>query len=256
MNECIDRINKKVYTPDDAADGSDAGYMPVICEHPLLIRVNEKPLFRLICIRDDLRELVAGRLYTEGIIDSAGDISDLFFCREEFEASVLLGKDIETADADGNTEPTCCTGNKALMRIKDIRPMRKLAGISWNKEQVFMLAKAFSEGMPIHSETSGAHSCMLAGPGGILFKCEDIGRHNAVDKAVGYGLLSGMDLTQCMIYTSGRVPVDMVEKVIMAGVPVLVSKSVPTAESVKLAQEYGLTLICRAYPDRFELVSP
>ena len=56
------------------------------------------------------------------------------------------------------------------------------------------------------------------------FKAEDIGRHNAVDKAVGYAVLNDIPLSGCMIFTSGRVPVDMVEKVIVAGIPVLVSK--------------------------------
>ena len=56
-----------------------------------------------------------------------------------------------------------------------------------------------------------------------------------------------------MLFTSGRVPVDMVQKVISAGIPVLVSKSVPTAESVELAREYGLNLVCRAWPDKCEI---
>ena len=56
-----------------------------------------------------------------------------------------------------------------------------------------------------------------------------------------------------MIFISGRDPVDMVEKVIVAGIPVLVSKSVPTAESVELAEEYNLKLICKAWPDQCEI---
>ena len=74
-----------------------------------------------------------------------------------------------------------------------------------------------------------------------------------MDKAVGYALLNGIPLSECMVFTSGRVPVDMVEKVIAAGIPVLVSKSVPTAESVELAKKYNLTLICKAWPDRCEV---
>ena len=56
-----------------------------------------------------------------------------------------------------------------------------------------------------------------------------------------------------MLFTTGRVPTDMVEKVIVAGVPVLISKAVPTENAVLLAGEYGLNLICRAWPDRFEI---
>lgn len=68
--------------------------------------------------------------------------------------------------------------------------------------------------------------------GRILCACEDIGRHNALDKAVGSVLLAGVPLSECMLYTSGRVPMDMVRKAIRAGVPALVSKTMPTVQSL------------------------
>ena len=83
--------------------------------------------------------------------------------------------------------------------------------------------------------------------------CEDIGRHNTVDKAVGFSKLSGINLSECTLYISGRVPVDMMQKVIYSGIPVLVSKAVPTADSVRLAKKYGVTLIVKAYPDQIEI---
>ena len=62
-------------------------------------------------------------------------------------------------------------------------------------------------------------------------------------------LLRGIPLTECVLYTSGRVPVDMVRKAIRAGVPALVSKTMPTVQSLELAQEYGLLLVCgRKHP--------
>ena len=73
---------------------------------------------------------------------------------------------------------------------------------------------------------------------------------------MGFALLNGIPLPECVAYTSGRVPVDMTEKAIAAGLPVLVSKATPTAESAALAKEYGLTLICRAWEDRYEMVYP
>ena len=81
--------------------------------------------------------------------------------------------------------------------------------------------------------------------GKILYQCEDLGRHNALDKAVGCALAEGVQLGQCVLYTSGRVPVDMVRKAIRAGVPALVSKTMPTVQSLELAEAYGLKLLIR-----------
>ena len=103
--------------------------------------------------------------------------------------------------------------------------------------------------------TQCTHICILGRRGEILFVSEDIGRHNALDKAIGHAVLSDIPLDECMLFTSGRVPLDMVEKVIMAGVPVLVSKAVPTSEAVSLARKSGLTLICRAWPDSMVVFS-
>lgn len=106
-----------------------------------------------------------------------------------------------------------------------------------------------SAGLPLYRATRAVHSCFVLRQGTILFACEDIGRHNALDKAVGEMLLQDVPLAECVLYTSGRVPVDMVRKAIRAGVPALVSKSMPTVQSLELAQEYGLQLVCgRKHP--------
>lgn len=101
--------------------------------------------------------------------------------------------------------------------------------------------------------TVGVHSCILAKEGRVLVNCEDIGRHNAIDKAVGWALLNGINLEECMLYSSGRVPTDMVRKAIRAGVPVFISKGVPTVQAVKMAKEYGLKLIGSARPDSMNI---
>ena len=106
-----------------------------------------------------------------------------------------------------------------------------------------------SAGLPLYQATHAVHSCFVLHEGRILCACEDIGRHNALDKAVGSVLLAGVPLSECVLYTSGRVPMDMVRKAIRAGVPALVSKTMPTVQSLELAAEYGLQLLCgRKHP--------
>ena len=72
---------------------------------------------------------------------------------------------------------------------------------------------------------------------------EDIGRHNAIDKAVGYALIQGIDRGNCYLFTTGRMPADMVMKAVRAGVPLLASKTYPTDEGIALARKTRLTLV-------------
>lgn len=89
----------------------------------------------------------------------------------------------------------------------------------------------------------------------MLYCCEDLGRHNAFDKVVGCALRDGVDLAHCTIFTSGRIPTDMVVKAIRAGIPTLISKAVPTDLTVDMARRYRLTLICSAHSDSLKVFS-
>lgn len=208
----------------------------VVREHSLSVLVDGTPAFQCVCTRTDLRELVIGRLFTERIISSVGNIEEIHFSEHENEACVFL---------KGETSPFIGSRREHLSKLLPVAEVRR--------EWIFALAKEFSRETKLHHATQGTHSCFLGRKGAVLFSCEDIGRHNAVDKAVGYALINKIPLGECMLFCSGRVPTDMVEKVAVSGIPVLLSKAVPTAESIALADSYGLTLICRAWPDQCEI---
>ena len=248
--DIIKKIPTTVLYPDMREMTEEA---ETVSEHIFGILVNERPAYRLVCSKNHLKELVTGRLKTDGLIESTDDIDRIFFCKYENEASVFLNRDVSWEETTVNPDLTCCTGNRVLSAAKK-GILKKLPKYEWRREWVFELAREFAKGTALHDRTFGTHACILAAEGKTLFTGEDIGRHNAVDKAVGYAMLNGIELGKCMLFTSGRVPTDMVEKVIAAGVPVLVSKAVPTAESAEMAAEYGLTLICRARPDRCEIM--
>ena len=239
----------------------------IICERELEVSVNGTPAFRLTCTPEHLTELVLGRLYTERIIRSSDEVERLFICGEGNIAEVILREDIPLRPFSGS-EPTCCTGNRQLVERADTadisaRISNKSGSASDNSsslslptaeprpEDVFRLAEKFREDGALHRNTSGTHSCYIRLGDGRILSFEDIGRHNALDKAVGAMLLEGAEPAECMLFTTGRVAADMVTKVAGAGVPVLISKAVPTDAAVRLAKESGLTLICRAWPDSY-----
>ena len=234
-----------------AAPGAESVRMPdgtertLAAEHAAAILVNEQPAFRVVCTPELLPQLALGRLLTEGWIASAGEVEQIAVCAEGLKISVHLTHPLTARSAAAQEVSSCCTDNITLGSPVELQPLRGAPQLDLLPEWVDALAAAMSAGLPLYQATHAVHSCFVLHRGRILCACEDIGRHNALDKAVGCALTEGVPLAECVLFTSGRVPVDMVRKAIRAGVPALVSKSMPTVQSLELAEEYGLKLFIR-----------
>lgn len=255
-----------------AADGSMIdSECCIIREHFMELFINEKLVMKLVCIPSDLPELVMGRMISEGYIESADDVEMIYICDRGRNARVFLkesaGAALELVQA-AEEVPTCCTDNKVFFQNANAKKIEwekqedadsdspqipKLQKAEWKPEWIFRLADEFASGSKMHSETQGTHSCYLSVKGEIVFFSEDIGRHNAMDKAIGYAIMHGYERETCILYITGRVSTDMVKKAIMSRIPVLVSKSVTTDAAINMARAYNLTLICKAWPDRYEI---
>ena len=136
-----------------------------------------------------------------------------------------------------------CGGATESVRMQ--RPLLSGAEAFGNIEAA---AGRFLADTPMHRRTHGAHSCFIAVDGHVVFECEDIGRHNAFDKAVGHALRCGVDLRSSVLFTSGRTPLDVIAKTVRAGVSVLASAAVPTDLAVQAAEESGIALVSRVRP--------
>ena len=233
----------------------EANTVNVLREHLIEVFINERPVLRLVCTPNRLAELVLGRCVTEGLINDCADVESISVCESGNRARIYLrqGLEIVVRGNEPQTDATCCTDNRLLGNFQAVKEPKPLVNAVYSRDDIFALIQKFHENASLHKKTKGTHSCYLSCQGIYQGVFEDIGRHNALDKAVGYAFINGLDYKECILFTTGRVPVDMVRKVIMARVPVLVSKAVPTAEAVEMAKRYNLTLICRAWPDSYEI---
>ncbi|WP_261428815.1 formate dehydrogenase accessory sulfurtransferase FdhD [Berryella wangjianweii] len=251
--DAVVRYAAQMYTREGAVHVRDE---EVQGEHALDVHIDGTLAMRIVCSPSDLIELVLGRLFSEGIIQAEDDVDFMYLCEHGTIVRVLLKRKRALKPVEAPVVPSCCTGNKVFEALEqlddDLRPVRP---IDWDPAWVFALADVFAADTPMHRKTFGAHSCYLAIDGEVRYVCEDLGRHNAFDKVVGHALKNRDDLSRAVVFTSGRIPVDMVTKAIRAGIPVLASKAVPTDLTIELAHEFSLTLICSAHPDSMRVYS-
>ena len=247
-DEAIEECSGELLMPDGSREPVKR---PVLAEHVMEVSVNTVPTMRIVCTPNHLVDLVIGRLYTEGIIEGIAEIEEVYLCDQGTRASVLLT--VHAADFSHRgveVVPSCCTGNRVYNQYfaNENRP-DKVVPSPWKPEWIFVVARMFADDTPLHRTTMGTHSCYLVLAGEVVICCEDLGRHNAFDKVIGSALRQGIDLRNALVYSSGRLPVDMVMKAIRGGIPILATKAVPTDETIRLAREYDLTLVCQARPD-------
>ena len=215
-----------------SADGSVSHKKgEVLGEHLINVKVNGILVFSLTCTPEHLTELVVGSLYTRRLINHSEDIKRLAFSEDGTVAEAELTRREE--------------------KLSEARELKPLPQVQPSPERIFEMIKKFSDDGKLHMSTGGAHSCYIRYGNGNTDSFEDIGRHNALDKAVGHMLMMKEKPENCMLFTTGRLPQDMVLKVIAAGIPVVITKAVPTTKALLLAEEYGLKMICKAWPDSF-----
>ena len=134
--------------------------------------------------------------------------------------------------------------------------MRKLfpvqeSSFTMTPDQVMHAVAALPLAQPLHDITRAVHAAGFWN-GSLQATCEDVGRHNALDKLIGRMVQSGASPAGAVLLTS-RVSIDMVQKVAALGAPMLIAVSAPTAHAVTLADQAGITLIALARPDRFDV---
>ncbi|RKY05672.1 formate dehydrogenase accessory sulfurtransferase FdhD [Candidatus Poribacteria bacterium] len=210
--------------------------------------------FDALITPEKIRPFVYGHLLTEGLIESVDDVLDYF---EYVKGGIvhvkvrLRRQPPQPFHRSYNVVWTEC-GHVRLLD-EELRPPK---GVRVSARGIIDIPRLIRDEVGEFRLTGAYHYAFLFDPDlNLRAKAKDIGRHNAVDKAIGEELLRGAPLSERILYTTGRVTVDIVLKCLRSGVPLLISRSAPLSGAVELASRYGLGLIGFLRGERFNIYS-
>jgi FdhD protein len=233
-------------------------------EEPLEIRIGENPLSVTMRTPGHDLELAAGFLFTEGLVQRREQIIALAnatndddgkrgnVVRAEVAAEALPDFDkLRRHFFAGSSCGICGKASIDAVRSRLLRTPNPDFRVE--PKLIVRLPDALRSEQNVFERTGGLHAAALFdGRGALLIVREDIGRHNAVDKVVGWALLNDrIPLSDCILLVSGRGGFEIIQKAIVAGIPVVASVSAPSSLAVQLARELRLTLIGFLRGNRF-----
>src|SRR5215208_6610954 len=215
-------------------------------------------------------ELAAGFLYGEGIVKSTDDIAKISYCVDA-DLDVEQQYNIVNVELRGGTEydlrplerhfytsSACGVCGKASLEQLELRGCPVLPpGPEVAAEVIYSLPEKLREAQGLFEATGGLHAAALFDAEGELVALrEDVGRHNATDKLVGWALLEGrLPLSGQIVMVSGRSSFEILQKCLTAGVPVVCAVSAPSSLAVDVARQFNITLIGFLRGNRFNVYS-
>jgi FdhD protein len=213
------------------------------------ISVNGKEVLSLYCTPLMIRELVVGMFMTEDIIK--GD-----WCAERI--SIKYGDDITVdipaegeASIEGGVITSGCIGGITFPKRLSLKKIDDPFNIQ--AEKLKDLFRDFQKSSKLYQMTGCVHSAALSDGEKILCLAEDIGRHNAVDKAIGYALIEKIPFAGKIMLASGRLSSEIVSKCARWGIPVVTSRTSPTSLALDIAEKSGITVVGFIRADRLNV---
>jgi FdhD protein len=238
----------------------------LVGEEPLLIQVAGQALTVTMRTPGDDLELAAGFLLTEGIVGSREEIIDLGWAddaaeehnavRVELQAGALARSQETKRNFLSNSSCGLC-GKTSLESVYTAGITRPNPDLRIDPQVLCGLPETLRSAQTLFGKTGGLHAAALFDPTGALVALkEDVGRHNAVDKLVGWALLQGLiPLSNHVLLASGRGGFEIIQKSLMAGIPFLASVSAASSLAVQMARQLGMTLVGFLRGQRFVVYS-
>jgi FdhD protein len=228
-------------------------------EEPMEIRVGgpgEAPTAVSVTMRTPGHdfELAVGFLRSEGIVSSSSDVSSVRYCdavpRDEQRYNIVTVQLTRPVALDGVQRRFSVTASCGICGTATLDQLRRRCdplgpGPSVAVSTLLALPDALRRSQRLFDQTGGLHAAGLADPEGTMLSVrEDVGRHNAVDKLVGRGLLDdALPLHDRVLVVSGRLSFEIVQKAALAGIPILAAVSAPSSLAVTTARDLGMTVV-------------
>ncbi|NIR87634.1 formate dehydrogenase accessory sulfurtransferase FdhD [Candidatus Bathyarchaeota archaeon] len=221
-------------------------------ERPLHIFLNQTHYVTILCSPSQLKELAVGHLLSEGVLKSIDDIREIRLekdgkCRVRLRPGVDAEKRISVSQPFARLIVSACGSPDywPLAKLIDRLDLSKVAlGLTVEARVVLESVRRLNRLAKTFRKTGGVHIAALYSANGELkILAEDVGRHNAVDKVVGTGLLKRLNFEDCFLTSSGRLTGDIVLKSARMRIPIVASMTAATDSGVEAAQRTGLTLV-------------
>lgn len=246
----------------------------VVTEEPLEIRISgpggSKTLAVTMRTPGADFELAAGFLFSEGVISERSDISGISYCKDDdlppdqlyniviVDLATQPKVELDVLERHFQTSSACGVCGKANLDALSLRGIGRVNGdLSVPIGTITVLPARLREAQRLFESTGGLHAAALFSADGVAVAVrEDVGRHNAVDKLMGWALLEGLPpLGDRVLMVSGRTSFEILQKAAVAGIPVVCSVSAPSSLAIDVATEFGITLVGFLRGDRFNLYS-
>jgi FdhD protein/cysteine desulfurase len=226
--EQIDAINFKNGRPTETKE-------KVVKDETVTLTINGNISRSMSAIEDSLEEFAVGYLVNENMVKSLKDIKSI-----EIDETKI---NVEIDDTLLKTNETVLCSDSAggwRSKIKEVNPVESDLQVSVH--ELIDRIEELKENAEIWQATGGTHVAGIVFEDQFVVK-EDVSRHVAVDKVIGYGILNGFDLNKSYVIYSGRMPADMVIKMTRAGVPILASNAAPANSGYNIAKKGNITLV-------------
>jgi FdhD protein len=257
-------IQRLIWQPAHAQQQRDI----VAVEEPLEIRLRAqgqtRPLVVTLRTPGHDFELAAGFLLSEGLLHQRWEIGRMVYCvgpdgvqnyntvRVELRGELPSLEGSERSFMANSACGICGKASLEQLSLSGLTPLSPTFSLA--ATTLAQLTQPFQQAQTLFAETGGLHAAALFdAQGSLLALREDVGRHNAVDKVLGWGWLQAAPLSDHLLLLSGRIGYELVVKALRAGVGLIAAIGAPTSLAVEVAQAFGLTLVGFLRPDRFNV---